>query len=224
MNSFLEEKALLSIINTKISCGSPFPRLCAHRGVSHVCPENTLPAFGSAIALGAQEIELDLWMSAVGVPVVCHDSSVDRRPPMARAPLLRWTGRTSSASVIKLGLGWSGVRVPRFEEVLDAVDSRAGINIHIKEPGSEGQIVKLVCDLLRARGLKQMHYIAGDEPALEVALNLCTGNPAGVSDCTERAAAYGQGCTRVAVRPQRSRRGPPPIRPPPRTNLQSVLV
>ena len=90
---------------------------------------------------------------------------------MARAPLLRWTGRTSSASVIKLGLGWSGVRVPRCEEVLDAVDSRAGINIHIKEPGSEGQIVKLVCDLLRARGLSQMHYIAGDEPALEVAAN-----------------------------------------------------
>ena len=116
---------------------------------------------------------------------------------MARVPLLRWTGRTSSASVIKLGLGWSGVRVPRFEEVLDAADSRAGINIHIKEPGSEGQLVKLVCDLLRARGLSQMHYIAGDEPALEVALNLCTGNPAGVSDCTERAAAYSQGCTRV---------------------------
>ena len=78
MNSFLEEKALLSIINTKISCGSPFPRLCAHRRASHVCPENTLPAFGSAIALGAQEIELDLWMSAGGVPVACHDSSVDR--------------------------------------------------------------------------------------------------------------------------------------------------
>ena len=72
---------------------------------------------------------------------------------------------------IKLGLGWSGVRVPRFEEVLDAADSRAGINIHIKEPGSEGQLVKLVCDLLQARGLKQMHYIAGDEPALEVAPN-----------------------------------------------------
>ena len=225
MNSFLEEKALLSIINTKISCGSPFPRLCAHRRASHVCPENTLPAFGSAIALGALEIERDLWMSAGGVPVACHDSSVDR-PTDGEGPIneMDWADIQCLDAGIKLGLGWSGVRVPRFEEVLDAADSRAGINIHIKEPGSEGQIVKLVCDLLRARGLKQMHYIAGDEPALEVALNLCTGNPAGVSDCTERAAAYGQGCTRVAVRPQRSRRGPPPIRPPPRTDLQSVLV
>ena len=30
-----------------------FPRLCAHRGFSTVAPENTMPAFGAAIALGA---------------------------------------------------------------------------------------------------------------------------------------------------------------------------
>ena len=53
-------------------------KLCAHRGLSHACPENTLPAFGAAIALGVDEIEFDLWLSADGVPVVCHDPRVDR--------------------------------------------------------------------------------------------------------------------------------------------------
>jgi len=152
--------------------GSLFPRLCAHRGVSHVCPENTLPAFGAAIALGIHEIELDLWMSADGIPVVCHDPSVDRTTDgEGTITEMDWADIQRLDAGIKLGLGWSGVRVPRFEEVLDAIDGRAGINIHIKEPGSEGRLVRLVCDLLRARGLPQMHYIAGDEPVLEVALN-----------------------------------------------------
>ena len=26
----------------------PYPRLCAHRGLSGLCPENTLPAFAAA--------------------------------------------------------------------------------------------------------------------------------------------------------------------------------
>ena len=33
-----------------------YPRVCAHRGFSGACPENTLPAFASAIALGVDEI------------------------------------------------------------------------------------------------------------------------------------------------------------------------
>ena len=32
---------------------------CAHRGVSALMPENTLPAFAAALALGADEIEFD---------------------------------------------------------------------------------------------------------------------------------------------------------------------
>lgn len=55
-----------------------YPRICAHRGFNTVAPENSLPAFGAAIALGAQEIELDVWMTKDGVPVVAHDESVDR--------------------------------------------------------------------------------------------------------------------------------------------------
>ena len=39
----------------------PYPRICAHRGFNTVAPENSLPAWGAAIALGADEIEFDLW-------------------------------------------------------------------------------------------------------------------------------------------------------------------
>ena len=36
----------------------PYPRICAHRGYNFVAPENTLPAYALAVAMGAEEIEL----------------------------------------------------------------------------------------------------------------------------------------------------------------------
>ena len=38
----------------------PYPRVCAHRGFNTIAPENSLIAFGAAIALGADEIEFDV--------------------------------------------------------------------------------------------------------------------------------------------------------------------
>lgn len=40
-------------------------------------PENTLPAFALTVAMGAQEIELDLWSNKDGGSVVCHDPTLD---------------------------------------------------------------------------------------------------------------------------------------------------
>jgi glycerophosphoryl diester phosphodiesterase len=50
----------------------------AHRGDSKVAPENTLPAFESAVKVGADLVELDYHHSADGVPVVFHDRDLDR--------------------------------------------------------------------------------------------------------------------------------------------------
>lgn len=55
-----------------------YPRLIAHRGLSWAMPENTVASFAAAIALGADEIEFDLWATKDDQLVVCHDSSVDR--------------------------------------------------------------------------------------------------------------------------------------------------
>ena len=40
----------------------------AHRGDSKVAPENTLPAFASAVKAGADLVELDYYNSADGIP------------------------------------------------------------------------------------------------------------------------------------------------------------
>ena len=50
----------------------------AHRGASHILPENTLPAFKKAIQLGSNGLELDVHLTKDGYPVVIHDEKVNR--------------------------------------------------------------------------------------------------------------------------------------------------
>jgi glycerophosphoryl diester phosphodiesterase len=57
---------------------APRVLVIAHRGDSATAPENTLPAFASAVRVGADLIELDYHHSADGVPVVLHDPTLDR--------------------------------------------------------------------------------------------------------------------------------------------------
>jgi len=47
--------------------------LQGHRGARGLAPENTLPAFERALALGVSTLELDVGLTADGVVVVAHD-------------------------------------------------------------------------------------------------------------------------------------------------------
>ena len=143
-------------------------KLCAHRGLSHVCPENTIPAFAAAVALGVDEIEFDLWLSRDGVPVVCHDPKLDRTTDGAGVVTeLGWEEIQAVDAGVRTGELWEGIRVPRLEEVLDAAGD-VGLNIHIKDPGPDGKLVRMTCDQIRDRGLLGRAYIAGIEDVLVV--------------------------------------------------------
>ena len=48
----------------------------AHRGASAYAPENTVPAFEKAWALGAVDVELDIQLSKDDVVVLYHDSTL----------------------------------------------------------------------------------------------------------------------------------------------------
>ncbi|MCH7396503.1 hypothetical protein MM236_00825 [Belliella sp. DSM 107340] len=50
----------------------------AHRGNSSEFPENSMPAFVSALELGVDWIELDVFLSADGKVVVTHDKNLKR--------------------------------------------------------------------------------------------------------------------------------------------------
>lgn len=114
----------------------PFPRLCAHRGFNAIAPENSLPALAMAVAIGAQEIEMDLWVSKDGDLIVCHDSTVDRTT--------NGTGRINDLTTKELrsldagswfSPDYRGIQLPLFEEVLDLAAGKAVLDIHIKSVG-----------------------------------------------------------------------------------------
>ncbi len=62
--------------------------LQAHRGGRGLAPENTLAAFSQATALGVDTLELDIGLSADGVPVVSHDTRLN--PDHTRNAQGRW--------------------------------------------------------------------------------------------------------------------------------------
>lgn len=100
----------------------------AHRGAAAHRPENTLPAFELAATLGTDAFELDVRVSADGVPVVCHDPTLDRTTDgtgaVAALPVSKIQAADAGARFSPDGgltrpfLG-RGVRIPRLEEVLE---------------------------------------------------------------------------------------------------------
>lgn len=87
-----------------------------HRGAMGVEPENTLRSFRRAAVDGADEIELDLRVSADGHLVICHDATVERTTDGQGA-----VAELTLAELQALDAG-GGERVPTFAEVLDHVD------------------------------------------------------------------------------------------------------
>jgi len=149
------------------------PALCAHRGLSHACPENTLPAFASALTVGAQEIELDARLTKDGVPVVCHDETVDRTTNGKGAIRdLDWSHIRRLDAGSLCDPKWRGVRMPSLEEVLELVAGRAAINLHVKDDGDTAGLIRKTCDLVRKHHQSETVYLALESAAsLTAAVN-----------------------------------------------------
>ncbi len=62
--------------------------LQGHRGARGLAPENTLVAFDRALAVGVTTLELDIALTADGVPVIAHDPHLP--PDMARNDQGAW--------------------------------------------------------------------------------------------------------------------------------------
>ncbi|MDM7948078.1 glycerophosphodiester phosphodiesterase [Hydrogenophaga sp.] len=62
--------------------------LQGHRGARGLAPENTLAGFEQALALGVSTLELDVVISADGVPVITHDPVLN--PDITRDAAGRW--------------------------------------------------------------------------------------------------------------------------------------
>ena len=124
----------------------------AHRGYSSEAPENTLPAFDLAVSRGFRHVELDVQLTADGVPIVIHDATLNRTTdgsgPVSKATL---------SDILGLDAGswfgdrsYRGVGVPTLSEVLARYS--ANLHLHIELKSTQSELPKKVFDLLERHG------------------------------------------------------------------------
>jgi glycerophosphoryl diester phosphodiesterase len=127
--------------------------IIAHRGNSAHAPENTLPAFRSALQSGANLVELDYYHSVDGVPVVFHDETLERttnaKSVLGRSDLP--IDKTSLSDLRRLDAGswfadrFRGTRIPTLREALDVIQQRSCTLIE-RKGGDAGTCVRLLTE------------------------------------------------------------------------------
>ncbi|WP_457205217.1 glycerophosphodiester phosphodiesterase family protein [Nocardioides sp. P5_C9_2] len=121
--------------------------LQAHRGGAGLWPENTLEAFGRALALGVSTLELDVHLTADDDVVVSHD------PALADARLIRTLTRADLPP-----------SMPLLRQVAALLAERGAdpvrVNLEIKydalaaaDPTSRADVVDVVVEAIRIDGL-----------------------------------------------------------------------
>lgn len=147
----------------------PYPRVCAHRGFNTVAPENSMPAFGAAVALGAEEIEFDLWYTKDGQIVSIHDSKLDR--------VSNGTGKVYEHTYkellqydfgYKAGEAFTGMRILKFEEILEKFACHTIMNIHIKTVNNDVEydpvLLQKIIDLIyQYDAQKHVYFMTGND-------------------------------------------------------------
>ena len=94
-------------------------------------PENTLPSFAAAIALGADEIEFDVRLTSDLKMIVCHDGDVNRvsdRKGDVGSYDLETLMRCNAGSYLNWYVGFC---TP--EQIIERYAGRVVMNIHIAE-------------------------------------------------------------------------------------------
>ena len=149
------------------------PVVIGHRGCIHAV-ENSLEAVELAGELGADYAEIDVQLSADGVPVVIHDDSLWRLAgEMTSVGDLTWAelqALTIRADTTR-GLGQTA-SIPSLEEVIRAVldgESGMGLLIELKPAAGRGQaLVEAVTELVERYGFgDRAMFMSLDYPSVE---------------------------------------------------------
>ncbi len=183
----------------------PYPRTCAHRGFNTVAPENSLPAFGSAIAMGAEEIEFDLWFTKDGEVVSIHDSKLER---VSNGEGRVWDHTLAELKALdfgfKRGEEFRGLRIPTFEEILKKFSCHCVMNIHLKTGGEDPSYLDKVVKLIKKYDCeKYVYFMTGDDALLErlqreyPEIPRCCGAGQRKWEIVDRAIQYG--CAKVQL-------------------------
>jgi glycerophosphoryl diester phosphodiesterase len=139
-------------------------KILAHRGASAELPENTLEAFVRAAEEGADGVELDVMRCATGELVVCHDDKLDRL-----AGRSWWVHATPwwklKTADVGSRLGFKPARIPRLEEVFEALPKAMLVNVELKcETVDDRGLTRAVGQLIERQRLHERVLISSFNP------------------------------------------------------------
>jgi glycerophosphoryl diester phosphodiesterase len=108
-------------------------KIIAHRGASHLAPENTLASVKLAWQLGADAVEVDIHLTRDSRIVAIHDATTERT-----AGAILEIAATHSRRLRRLDVGshkhaqFAGESIPFLEEILDTVPPGRSLFIEVK--------------------------------------------------------------------------------------------
>lgn len=186
-----------------------YPRICAHRGFNTIAPENSMPAFGAAVAMGAEEIEFDLWYTQDGEIVSIHDGTLERVSDgegfvfdHTYEELLKFDFG------IKHGEKFAGMKILKFEDILKKFACHTIMNIHVKTVDNkceyDPELLKKIIHLIDKYDCrKHVYFMSGNDNFLRLAEEIapdicrCCGGGDAPWDIVERAIKYN--CKKVQL-------------------------
>ncbi len=177
---FNQPKELISLYEHNIGSEEDPVYLTAHRGVSAVAPENSLPAFEAAVDLDYYTAECDIHLTKDNKWVVIHNGSVDARfcqfGDVADFTLeeLKTFSYKSGANFWK----YEDLKIPTLDEYLDVfvgTDTRPQIEIK----ADNYDMLYTVVEAVKAKGLQdsaivisfdfeQLKVIHNIDPSIEL--------------------------------------------------------
>lgn len=144
--------------------GTPL-RVWAHRGGSSAAPENTAASDEVARRARAEWIENDVQPTKDGVPVILHDTTVNRTTDGTGA-----IRSLTAAQVAGLDAGswfapaYAGQRVPTLASQLDGLKTRGGnLLLEVKGVHTRESVERIVAEI-RDRGMSSRVFVQSFEP------------------------------------------------------------
>lgn len=187
----------------------PYPRVCAHRGFNTIAPENSMPAFGAAVAMGAEEIEFDLWWTKDGEIVSIHDKRLER---VSNGEGFVYEHTLEELKQLDFGVKFNekfaGMQILTFEEILKKFACHVIMNIHIKTRSNSEQydetIMRKILALIDKYDCRKwVYFMSGNDNVLRLIrriapdMECCVGGGDAPWQMVERALEIG--CRKIQL-------------------------
>ena len=148
----------------------------SHRGANQVAPQNTIEAFEKSIEIGCDGFETDIHLTKDGIPVVCHNFTIDETST--------GQGAIKNMTLEELrqydfgsykGSEFEGVKIPTLDEFLEVSkkmgDKMKVLDIELKsekfgEAGTE--LAEKTIDAVKNHGLFDKLLISSLDPSILV--------------------------------------------------------